>query len=117
MNEKTSIIGTNETDVIDKVRQYVQEIRHKETPKARIKYRPGKKGMQYKYIDRIYACECLDENYPLWQFNLIPKSYEEINSFVQIMGTLKVIDPTTKQVRSFTCMGQEEIRYEKDNSE
>lgn len=113
-----AIVVTGEyNDIINQVREYVNKIRHSPTPKDRIKYRPGPKGKQLKYVDRMYMCETLDKDYPLWEFQLVPNTYETLFDHVQIMGTLKVVDPTSKQVRSFTCFGQESIKRDKETHE
>lgn len=60
------------------------------TPKSWIKFRDGKKGGVYKYVDRSSCHLWLDENFPGWSFEAI--AFESFGEYVYCTGKLTVFD-------------------------
>lgn len=94
------------------------ELRETKTPIDVIKYRQGKQGKQWKYIDGITVQRWLDTNFPGWQWTVIPGSLQKFGGYINVAGTLKVPCLELGIFREITCYGSDEIEYSKtDGSE
>lgn len=107
----------NFEETMKRVSQENYERRSTITDPSKIRVREGKKGKTYAYITRTDAQEWLDKHYPIWSWEIDSNSFKEFAGFVQVSGTLKVIEPSTGAIRSICTYGSDEIEFKKDSNE
>lgn len=82
--------------------------RKTKTHPSKIKTRTGKAGQVFKYIGSLTPYQWLDKNFPLYSWEVLPNSINQLASWVSIAGTLTVIDPQTGIKRVITRYGSKE---------
>lgn len=87
-------VPLNAADAFAQMSLKAKERRRKKTPKAFTKTRQGKGGKAFTYVDRRYVEQWLDDNFPIWSFEVVASSVHTIGDHVHVLGVLTVIDQT-----------------------
>jgi len=105
------------TDLGKNLSNQAKELRARKTSKRIIKTRPGGGDKLFSYVEIIHYERWLDENYPLWEFEIIPSSFQEFRGFIQLACKLTVTEQSIESKRSIIEIGMDEIKYNRTTKE